>query len=36
MQKMLPTNQIAEFLNFNISETIEGIKLIFCMQVQIY
>ena len=30
--KMLLANQIAGFLNFNISKTIGGIKLIFCMQ----
>ena len=30
--KMLSVNEIAGFLNFNISETIGGIKLIFCMQ----
>ena len=34
--KMLSANQIAGFLNFNISKTIGGIKLIFCMQVHIY
>ena len=34
--KMLLANQIAGFLNFNISKTIGGIKLIFCMQVRIY
>ena len=30
--KMLSVRQIAGFLNFNISQTIGGIKLIFCMQ----
>ena len=34
--KMLLANQIAGFLIFNISKTIGGIKLIFCMQVHIY
>ena len=34
--KMLSANQIAGFLNFNISKTIGGIKLISCMQVHIY
>ena len=33
--KMLLTNQITGFLNFNISKTIGGVKLIFCMQVHI-
>ena len=33
--KMLSANQIAGFLNFNISKTIGGIKLIFCMQLHI-
>ena len=33
--KMLSSNQIAGFLNFNISKTIGDIKLIFCMQVHI-
>ena len=30
--KMLSANQIAGFLNFDISKTIGSIKLIFCMQ----
>ena len=30
------SNQVAGFLNFNVSKTIGGIKLIFCMQVHIY
>ena len=30
------SNQIARFLNFNVSKTIGGIKLIFYMQVHIY
>ena len=34
--KMLLVNQIAGFLNFNISKTIRGINLIFCIQVHIY
>ena len=34
--KMLPGNQIAGFLNFNISKTIAGIKWIFNMYVHIY
>ena len=34
--KMLLANQIAGFLNFNISKTSGVIKLIFCMQVHIY
>ena len=34
--KILLVNQIAGFLNFSISETVGGIKLIFCMQVHIY
>ena len=33
--KMLLANQIAGFLDFNISKTIERIKLIFYMQVHI-
>ena len=33
--KMLLANQIAEFLNFNISKAIEGVNLIYCMQVHI-
>ena len=33
--KMLSTNQIAGFLNFNISKTIGSTKLIFYMQVHI-
>ena len=33
--KMLLANQIAGFLNFNNSETIGGITLIFCKQVHI-
>ena len=33
--KMLSVNQIAGFLNFIISKTIGGIKLIFCIQVHI-
>ena len=34
--KMLSANQIAGFLNFKISKTIGGIKLILFMQVCIY
>ena len=34
--KIVSANQIAGFLNFNISKTIGDIKLIFCMQVHIY
>ena len=34
--KMLFANQIVGFLNFNISKTIRGIKLIFCMYVHMY
>ena len=34
--KMLSANQISGFLSFNISKTIGGIKLIFCMQLHIY
>ena len=34
--KILSGNQIAGFLNFNISRTVGGIKLYFCMQVHIY
>ena len=34
--KILSPNQIAGFLNFNISRTIGGITLIFCIQVHIY
>ena len=34
--KMLSANQIAGFLNFNISKTIRGIKLISYMQVHTY
>ena len=34
--KMLLANQIPGFLNFNISKTIRGIRLIFCMQVHVY
>ena len=34
--KMLSPDQIVGFLNFNISKNIEGIELIFCMQVHIY
>ena len=34
--KMLSTNQIAGFLNFNISKTIGDIKWIFCLYVHIY
>ena len=33
--KILSANQIAEFLNFDISKTIRGIKLILRMQVHI-
>ena len=33
--KMLFANQIVRFLNFDISKTAKGIKLIFCMQVHI-
>ena len=33
--EMLSTNQFAGFLNFSISKTIGGIKLVFCMQVHI-
>ena len=29
MQKCIATNQIVEFLNFNISKTVGGIKFIF-------
>ena len=31
--KMLAVNQIAGFLNVNISKTTGGIKFIFCMQI---
>ena len=34
--KMLSSNQIAGFLNFNISKNIAGIKWIFTMYVHIY
>ena len=34
--KMLSANQIARFLNFNISKTIGGTNVIFCMKVHIY
>ena len=34
--KMLSPNQIVGFLNFKISKTIGGIKLISCMQVHTY
>ena len=33
--KMFSANQIAGFLNFNVSKTVGGIKLIFCIQVHI-
>ena len=33
---MLSAYRIAEFLNFNISETIGFIKFTFCMQLNIY
>ena len=34
--KMLVASQIGGFLNFNISKFIEGIKLTFCMQVNVF
>ena len=34
--KMLSVNQIARFLNFNISKIIRGVKLIFWMQAGTY
>ena len=34
--KMLSVNQIALFLNFNISKTIAGITLTFSMQTLVY
>ena len=34
--KMLSTNQIAGFLNFNISKTIGDIKWIFCLYIHIF
>ena len=34
--KVLLANQIAGFFNFNISKTIGGINLIFCIQVHTY